>query len=274
MTFEVLVTSMGQKDLSLPGKMNIACPALVANQCDSWGYEEQENPFGPYRMVSSATRGVGRNRNYAISLAKGDILLFADDDIVYYDSDLNGVKQAFKDLPDADVILFSIDMTRNGEVFDKRRSAVKRLHWYNAMKYGACRMAIRREALVKHNLSFSTLFGGGCQYGSGEDSLFLLDCFSAGLRVYSHSYVLGACAKDSSTWFNGYDEKFFFDKGAWLACAFPKLHPMIKWHFIRRFHKKTKVPYGAIIKYINAGIRSFPKLKSFEEAERIETKEG
>ena len=43
-------------------------------------------------------------------------------DVTYYDGTLQGVINAFRELPDADVIFFGIDMTRNGEVFDKRRN--------------------------------------------------------------------------------------------------------------------------------------------------------
>lgn len=270
MTFEVLVTAMGQTDLSQAERMNLRCDTLIANQCDRWQMEEEQREYGRVRMISSATRGVGMNRNLALAVSDADIVLFADDDIVYYDSEIKGVKDAFQELPDADVILFGIDMTRGGEVFDRRRSPVRRLHLWNALKYGACRMAVRREALQKHNIRFSTLFGGGCIYGSGEDSLLLCDCFRAGLRVYSHSYVLGACAKDSSTWFTGYNEKFMFDKGAWIACAFPKTKHLMKWYFIWRFLGKSDISLGAMVRQVNAGIQAFRDLRGYEAPVRAE----
>lgn len=265
MTLEVLVATMGRTDLSLARTMNLQCDALIANQCGRWGYEEEQCQDGRIRMLSSDTRGVGINRNVAITLSEADILVFADDDIVYYDGSLQGVKDAFRELPDADVILFGIDMTRNGEVFDRRRCPVRRLRLWNALKFGACRMAVRGSALKKHNIWFSTLFGGGCRYGSGEDSLFLCDCFRSGLRVYSHSYVLGACAKDSSTWFAGFNEKFMFDKGAWIACAFPRSKHLIKWYFIWRFSGRSELPLKSVIRYMNDGIRAFREERGFEQ---------
>lgn len=264
MTFEVLVTTMGQQEIVQHEKMNLRCDTLIANQCDTWKMEQKQEPFGRVRMLSTATRGVGLNRNLGLAAAEGDIILFADDDIVYYDSDLRGVQDAFRQLPDADVIVFGLDMTKNGQVFDRRRHPVKRLRLHNALKFGAGRMAVRRQALQKHNIRFSTLFGGGCIYGSGEDSLLLRDCFKAGLRVYSHSYVLGACAKDSSTWFTGFNEKFMFDKGAWVACAFPKVKHLIKWYFIWRFSKKTQLSKGQVIRQFNRGIRAFEKLEAYK----------
>ena len=52
-------------------------------------------------------------------------------------------------------------------------------------------------------------------YSSGEDTLFLKDCICNGLKVYSTNTVLGRCSKrDTSTWFTGCNEKYFYDSGA------------------------------------------------------------
>lgn len=262
MKLEVLVATMGQADCSLAEKMNIQTRAVIANQCGRWGYDEADN--GRVRMVSTDTKGVGVNRNIALSLARADILLFADDDVVYYDGALQGVIDAFEQLPDADVVFFGMDYTKNGEVFDERRNKVRRVHLWNSLRYGTARMAIRREAVVKSRLAFSTLFGGGSMYGSGEDTVLICDCFRSGLRVYSHDYVLGSCAKDTSTWFDGYNDKYFFDRGAMIACAFPLVKHAIKWYFALKLHKKTKVPVHRIIKLMNEGIRAFPELRIYE----------
>ena len=259
MKLEVLVATVGQKDFSLVQRMNLGCDAVIANQCGQWCFSEK----GQCKLLSSDTVGVGINRNLALQAATGDILLFADDDISYYDSSLQPVLDAFEELPDADVIFFAIDMTRNGEVFDRRRHGCRRLHLWNSLRYGACRMAVRREAVIKHRLSFSSLFGGGCMYGSGEDTIFIRDCFRAGLRVYSHPYVLGACRKDESSWFRGFDEKFMFDKGAMLACAFPVGKHILKWHFIRRYRQKSGLPWKTIARYFNQGIRAYEALEPF-----------
>lgn len=261
MELEVLIATMGQTDCSLAEKMNITVPAVIANQCGKWSYDE--SAAGKMRMLSTDTKGVGINRNLALQLAREDILLFADDDVTYYDGGLQGVIDAFRELPDADIIFFAMDYTRNGEVFDPRRHKTKRLHIWNSLRYGAARMAIRRQALESKRLSFSTLFGGGCQYSSGEDTVFIVDAIRAGLRVYSHSHILGSCAKDSSSWFFGYSEKFFYDRGAMLACAFPKTKHFMKWYFAVKMSKKSKTPLKVVLRQMNRGIRGFLKLTPY-----------
>lgn len=261
MELEVLVATVGQTDCSLAEKMNITVPAVIANQCGKWSYDE--GAAGNIRMLSTDTKGVGINRNLALQMAQGDILLFADDDVTYYEDGLQGVIDAFRELPDADIIFFAMDYTRNGEIFDRRRHKTKRLHIYNSLRYGAARMAIRRRALESKSLSFTTLFGGGCQYGSGEDTVFIVGAFRAGLRVYSHSHILGSCAKDCSSWFYGYSEKFFYDRGAMIACAFPKTKHLMKWYFAAKLSKKSKTPLKTVLHQMNRGIRGFLNLAPY-----------
>ena len=272
MELEVLVATMQQTDLSLAQKMNLCQNAVIANQCGQWRYEQSQSEYGRLRMLSSDTKGVGINRNLALQLAQADILLFADDDVTYYDGTLQGVIDAFRELPDADVIFFGMDMTRNGEVFEQRRNPIKRLHLWNCLRFGAARMAVRRQALEKKRLSFTTLFGGGCPYCSGEDTLFILDAIRSGLHIYSHSYVLGKCAKDSSSWFSGYNEKYFYDWGAVIACGFPKSRGLMKWYFALKLSKKSKVPLKSVLAQMNQGMKGFRYLRPY--GEQMPKKEG
>ena len=260
MELEVLVATMGQKDFSLVEKMNLRQNAVIANQCGQWNSEECREAFGSIQMLSSATKGVGANRNLALQAAKADLLLFADDDVTYYDGTLQGVIDAFRELPDADVIFFAMDYTKDGEIVERRRHKTKRLHTWNSLRYGAARMAIRREALEKKRLAFSPLFGGGCRYSSGEDTLFILDAIRSGLRVYSHSYVIGS-------WFSGYHEKYFYDRGALVACAFPRTKHWMKWYFACKVSRKAKAPLKTVIRQMNLGIRGFRQLAAYGSCE-------
>ena len=270
---EVLVATMGQKNLSIAERMHLTKSAIIANQCERWDYEEEQSDFGRIAMISTKTKGVGINRNLALQLSTADFLLFADDDIVYYDGALDGVENAFRELPDADVIFFGIDMTKEGKVFDARRNKVKRVRPWNSLRYGACRMAVRRNAIIENRISFSTLFGGGCIYCSGEDTIFICDCLKAGLKLYSHSCVLGACAKDSSTWFSGFNDKYFYDRGAMLACAFPHLKHFIKWYFVYKLMRKANVSPWRIVREMNAGICGFRTLTPYHKEGDIHIEE-
>lgn len=258
---QVLVATMHQRDLSLVKKMNIPCDAVLANQAD----REEILSQGNVKMITTATRGVGLNRNIALLAATADILLFADDDVTYYDGLEEGVVSAFRDNPKADVLIFGLDITRNGEITEKRRVQNKRLRVWNAMRYGTCRMAVRRSALLRENILFNQNFGGGCPFSSGEDSLFLKTCFDKGLRVYGCDYVLGACAKDSSTWFQGCNEKFFYDKGVLMRHLFPKAPGLMALYFGIVFKRETRLSAYQRVRLMLAGVRGGKHLRRYEE---------
>lgn len=262
---QILVATMKQTDFSLFKKMNIKTNAIIANQHDTDSVINQTTEHGEIKMITTATRGVGLNRNIALMASDAEILLFADDDIVYYDGTLDGVKQAFKQLPDADVIIFSLDFTKKGVVFEERHLPIKRRNIFNGLRFGACALAIRRDAVIKANITFNQLFGGGCIYGSGEDSLFIIECLKKGLHIYTHPYVLGACAKDSSSWFSGFNEKYFFDKGAFLSAAFPKAKLLFILALAVKLkkRKKTELTLYQMVSNMYKGAEAFNKLKKY-----------
>ena len=118
---QVLVATMHQSDFSLVEKMNIACDAILANQTDHNAVSEQVYPFGTVRMISTDTRGVGINRNTALDAAEAEFVLFADDDVTYADGMPERLLSEFAAHPDADVLIFGIDYTKNGVVIERRR---------------------------------------------------------------------------------------------------------------------------------------------------------
>lgn len=85
------------------------------------------------------------------------------------------------------------------------------------MKYGAVRIAVRTQKLRQANIYYSLLFGGGAMYSSGEDSLFIAECIRKGLRVYTNPTLIGHVSQEKSTWFKGYTNKYFIDKGVLFA---------------------------------------------------------
>lgn len=219
MTLEVLVATMNQDSFSLIEQMNISGAAIIANQTNRNCYQETNNHGHVVKMVSSMTKGVGINRNIALLNSTADILLFADDDEVLSDGYIEHVISAFEKNKKADIIAFGITYTKNGEVYKTKCEEAKRKHIFNGLGYGAARLAIRRTSFLTNNIWFSHLFGGGCIYCSGEDTLFLAEAFKKKMKVYSDSFVVCKTRKDESSWFSGFDEKYFFDDGASIAAA-------------------------------------------------------
>ena len=100
-------------------------------------------------------------------------------------------------------------------------------------------MAARREKLKKAGVWFSLLFGGGAPYSCGEDSLFLMDCLRKGLRIYKIPVEIGEEVYRPSTWFEGYHEKFFYDRGYLFQFLYGPLAYLFGFRFV--YAKKSVI---------------------------------
>jgi hypothetical protein len=133
------------------------------------------------------------------------------------------------------------------------------------MRYGTSSFVIKRQSLLKHNLNFTQLFGGGSKYCAGEDNIFLREALGKKLKVYSHPFKIAHINYEVSTWFKGFDRKYFFDNGAWLETTFPFLKHLLVWYFVIKFFPKTELSRWEILKLQYAGMRAFKQGLSYDE---------
>lgn len=259
---EVLVACMHQKDDSLYGAMNLQTDVILANQCDEYSYRVYAEPDGnTVKLISTMDRGVGKNRNKALMNASGEILMCSDQDMIYVDEYAKIVENAFEKCPKADIIVFNLEYLNKFTPARKEVVGFKKVHLWNCMRYGTARIAIRKAAIDKHCLSFSTLYGGGAPYSSGEDSLFIREAMRKGLKMYASPIVIAKVKQESSSWFKGYTEKFFVDKGIWIANAFPILKHILIYYFSFGLRKASKdFNYRRIVKLMKQGIKVYRSL--------------
>lgn len=223
MNLEVLIATVDQKNpFTLVGKMKLNSDAIIANQTDHVSYEEKNIKNNKIRLYNFKERGVGLNRNNALMRSDADIVLLADDDIKYIDNYKNIIIEEFKRNPKADMIVFNLETSDLARPRFKIKK-YKRVRCYNCLRYGAVRMAFKLNKIREKNIYFSLLFGGGAKYSCGEDSLFILECIRKGIKVYSSPKSIGTINESQSTWFNGYNDKFFIDKSVFFRMAYPKV---------------------------------------------------
>lgn len=207
MAVQVLVATMNQKDYSLLEKMNIQSDVIVGNQCDRNSVEVFEWNGHNVQYLNFHERGVGLNRNNALMRAAGDICLFADDDMRYFDGYVEKIETAFDEHKDADVIVFNIE--GRGKITKCRK--VNRL---NYLRYGTARMAIKLDSVKKNGIYFNQCFGGGTEHSHGEDNLFLTACLDKGLNIYAVPIMMAElCDNRASTWNEGNIDKYLADQG-------------------------------------------------------------
>ena len=221
MKVQVLASVMNETMENIANRMRLDSDAVIINQCESFGIQEMEYKGHNIRFFSFPDRGVGRSRNEAIMRADQDICLFSDGDIVYEPGYAAAIAAEFERNPGADMILFNIEVEESRRTYHIEER--KRVHWYNCGRYGAVSFAVRRDSLLRSGVTFSLLFGGGAKYSNGEDSLFLKEFMSKGCRVYTAPVTIGREEAGESTWFAGYNEKFFVDRGVLYHCLYGSL---------------------------------------------------
>jgi len=208
---EMIISAVDQNVTTLAAAMNVECDAIIINQCHEYAYSEYAYKKHKIRCFHCDERGVGRSRNIGLTHCEKDIILFSDEDIVYKDNYAKMILEQFDKHPKADMLMFNVKQSEGRETYYNTRFG--RVRWYNYGRYPAYSIAVRKESILKAGVTFSRFFGGGAKYSNGEDSLFIKECLDKKLKIYHTNLTIGSEIGRKSTWFDGYTDKFFFDRG-------------------------------------------------------------
>ncbi len=209
MKLDVLMSCMHQSDDALVHKSKLTGNVVVINQCGREDYAEYPTSAGTARMVFTTQRGLTKSRNLAIRTSDADICLLCDDDEVFVPDYEQRILQAYESLPQADVIIFKM-VNRPPSFADQ----IMRLRFPQTMKVSSWQISFRRERLLASGVRFDELLGAGTGNGAEEELKFLLDCERAGLMIYYVPAEIASVAQEVSTWFGGFTETFFENRGA------------------------------------------------------------
>lgn len=208
MTLDVLLSCMHMQDMDIIKKSKITGNAVVINQCDNEDFCEMETENGRAVMYSTTDRGLTKSRNMAILKSDADICLLCDDDEVFEKNYDRKIINAYEKIKGADVVIFK--MTNRTPSFENK---VKRLGFVDVFKVSSWQISFKRESILKKGIFFDELLGAGTDNGAEEELKFLTDCLKAGLKIYYVPCEIASVAQDCSTWFKGYDKRFFVNRG-------------------------------------------------------------
>ncbi len=255
MTLQLLVAAMGKDALELAKEMNIGSDAIIVSQGEEYSYQEVDYKGKTIKYFSMAERGVGLSRNHALLRADHDISVFADEDIVYTDDYAEQICKAFEDHPEADMLMFNVEASQGRETYHIEKFG--RVRSYNCARYSTYSVAVKTEKIHKRNITFSLLFGGGAKYSNGEDSLFISECIRKGMKVYKVPVLIGREQEGESTWFSGYNRKFFFDRGVLYHYLYGGLKTLMSLRFLLAHKAKmcNEIPWKEAFKIMREGIK-------------------
>ena len=219
MNLEVLISCMNQHDMKIAETTGIQTDTLIINQCpqseilnkiksDQKTTGELNQAHVNIRMLDTNTRGLSKSRNLAIRHAVGDVCLLCDDDEHLDSSYEDTILNAYEVLSDADIICFRISNQPS-----RLKQETQRLTKWTAMRIASWQITFRRDSIIKSGIRFDEDMGAGTGNGGGEEVKFLRDCIKAGLKAYYVPKSIGTVAQTESTWFQGFDRDFFYQRG-------------------------------------------------------------
>ncbi|MCR5108916.1 MAG: glycosyltransferase family 2 protein [Lachnospiraceae bacterium] len=214
MSFEVLLSAMHLKDETYVDSLNIVSDTVVINQCDTESFsdierESKEGNIHKVRFICSKKRGLSISRNMAVLNSNADICILCDNDVEYVRGYETVIKRAYERHPDADLIVFFIKRKERGKPLSDRDM---RMNYYTVSKIFSPEISFKRESI--RGISFNENFGAGAKYILGEENIFLYDCLKAKKKIYYVPEKIAELREEESTWFEGYNERFFISRGA------------------------------------------------------------
>ena len=149
------------------------------------------------QVLAFAGSGVTKIRNQALANAKGDYLIFADDDITF---DEEGILNALEYMEDAELALLlgqAVDET--GTLRKSYPSKPTKLNKLNSAKAATYEMLVNTKAVKLAGVSFDESFGAGApETYLGDEYILIADLVAKGLNCYFAPITLATHPTDSS----------------------------------------------------------------------------
>ena len=211
MKLQVLLSAMHLSDYEFIDSLHITGDCVVINQCDSEKEYHTSRGKQEITYIETKERGLSKSRNMALKYADADVCILCDNDVEYVENYETLITKAFADYPDADIIVFYI---KRKEKPRPNYPEVRGMDYLSVLKIFSPEIAFRREAVLKNGICFDELFGAGAHYYMGEENIFLYDCLKKKMKIMYVPIQIATLLETESTWFSGYDERFFLSRGA------------------------------------------------------------
>ncbi|NIZ15302.1 glycosyltransferase family A protein [Phaeobacter sp. HF9A] len=137
-------------------------------------------------LLARPDRGLSNSRNAGLEQARGDLVLFSDDDVMLQVEGILALRDQF--FLDPDLVLAA---GWRAERLPQNASE-QRLTRFNSGRICAPEFMVRKGAVLALGIRFDPAFGLGAQYGIGEDYIFVTDILGAGGKGIAIPVVCGS----------------------------------------------------------------------------------
>lgn len=271
MSVTVLISCMHQKDASIIERTGVHTDAVVVNQCDEdneelFFYINDAGKECKVKIVNSTERGLSRSRNLAIQKAWGDYCIFADDDEILADDYERIIQTAFDRNVKADIVAFNYK-DQNSRLKDNYKKPISEEREAKMNhNYSSVAIAFRLSRIIENEVWFDPRIGAGSGIiSAGEESVWQALARKKGLRIFQCPDYIATVSQANSTWFRGYDERYFYDLGANLTARYGFIKYIFQFYYPYRLRQVSNLSIWQQLYYINAGMRGFKKSLGFSQ---------
>lgn len=222
MNLEVLVATMNrnrQEIIKLINKMHITGKAIIVDQISEDAITEKiklnknkqlnkiyKGKLKSHKIIYDRKKGLSRSRNLALGKAKAEIVLLADDDVIYQKDYERIIVNAYQKNPSADMIAFYVESLNPKRKVRKLKTG--KIGWIKIFRVSSFQLTFKLESIKKNNLKFDENFGAGTQNYCGEETIFLSDCLRKKLKLIYIDKKIGEVEQKDSSWYEGISRKY------------------------------------------------------------------
>jgi len=260
MKLQVLISTINNNINQLDEKTRDYHDLVVLNQKpNNLNSKIEKTEVDNIQWINLDQKGLSKSRNYAIDFTKADLVYLTDDDIVLLPDFEEVVTRAFIENPECDILAFNIKGIE--EQFKKEVTQEKKINYLTSMKLSSVQIVFKNSFLKENKLRFDELFGAGAKYQMGEENIILFDALKKGAKIKFIPETIANLHIGDSTWFEGINEKYLFDKGASFWRMFGFLAPFYSLTYCMRKINEYKENIGFIGAYRATlrGIRDYRK---------------
>ena len=267
MKIELIISTVNMKNVSEKlNEMNLHEKGndlyiTIINQCDN---NCIQNISDNVTVINTISKGTGNSRNKGtFNIHKDtDIVMYTDDDVIYdrsFDDNLKALFSSNKNLEVAFFNVTSLNLDRNIKpIINEHKLSV-----FNSLRYGMYNMAIKADVLKNSNIWFSTDFGGGSKYLTGEDSLFIYNLLKKKvkkrrLNIVAYPIELAKVNHKESTWKEKeFSIEYFIGKGALFYAMSRSKYRLYILYFALKHYKKSEFSLMRVLKIMSEGAKKY-----------------
>jgi glycosyltransferase involved in cell wall biosynthesis len=170
------------RSIRLPDEMDDVEVLVVVQGSPDGGVPDDAPRRHDVRYEVLDSRGVTKSRNAVLDRARGQFVLFADDDIVFHEEGVRSVLRELEEHPDLALVL-GIAVDEGGRLRKPYPSRPLRLTRWNSGKAATYEIMLRRSAFARAGVRFDERFGAGVDpHYLGDEYILIADAIRAGLE--------------------------------------------------------------------------------------------